>query len=526
MLDNLKIRNKLLIALLPLVVMVIVAVAYTTFQLSQADAHYTVLVDKEVKGVRGIIIARAKANHFGAILYEEMAAPDPGEKSELNGEADQDAADSLSALDLAIHESPSRAAKISELKATFQQAVQSSRRVHVAAINNDTPAALALMRQTVDPKLERFRQGIADLVGVMEKSIDDRSDELTVEMRRTILIAWIVVGLGLIGSFAFALRIVQYDVVAPLRAFRHRISEVSEDRCDQPIVNLERTDEIGEMSRALNVLQQAARERQIQAWVKAEIATTMERLQPAQNFQQFGEALLSRISESMDLLYGAFYVADPSHTRFNRAGGFALDRSGGREEFFLGEGLVGQAAIERRPLEVKANEHEVQVSAGAANLTPRYLRFAPMIAHDTVVGIVELAPNEPSTKTQKALLDALLPTAALSSEVLSANLETKKLLDHTRAQAATVAEAEERSRLILGSVNEGICGVDGNGDVAFINPAGARMLGYEPKELIGHGIHSRVHYAYADGSTLPLDECPIFKTAHDGEARVVTDQVL
>jgi len=39
--------------------------------------------------------------------------------------------------------------------------------------------------------------------------------------------------------------------------------------------------------------------------------------------------------------------------------------------------------------------------------------------------------------------------------------------------------------LILNSAGEGIFGVDPQGNFIFINPAGAKMLGYEPQELIG-----------------------------------------
>ena len=83
-----------------------------------------------------------------------------------------------------------------------------------------------------------------------------------------------------------------------------------------------------------------------------------------------------------------------------------------------------------------------------------------------------------------------------------------------------MAAAEERSRLILGSVDEGICGVNTEGLLEFVNPAGARMLGYEPDELIGQAMHPRIHYKYADGRPLPEEECSIYQTARDGKARV------
>ncbi|WP_158752108.1 response regulator [Acidobacterium sp. S8] len=527
MLANLKIRSKLLIALLPLVAMVFVAVAYSSIEMYRADARYSLILDEDVKALRTVIDARATNNQFGRLLYEEIAESEAGGKHRVDADVDKTADAFYTAVNEAARESPSRTPAIKAIEAAFDRVVPGSRQVRAATFDNDNSTALALMRGIVDPNLEQVRQRIADLIDEMDRSIARQSDDLTVQMHKTILIVWIVVGLGLVASFSFALFIVQHEVVDLLQLFRGRILDVAEERCDQPISNLERTDEIGDMSRALHTLQCAARERQIQAWVKAEVATTMRRLQSAEDFQGFAQALFSRISESIELLYGAFYLADSSHTRFTMVGGFALHASEESKSFSLGEGLIGQTAAEKRPLEAATtDDNQLQISAGIANVETRYLHFLPVVAHDAVVAVMELAPGHPLTGAQKSLLEALLPRVALNTEILIGTLETKKLLEQTRLQAATVAAAEERSRLILGSVNEGICGLDTEGLTTFVNPAGAKMLGYEPDELVGQPLHAQVHFANPDGSEFLLDLCSMNKTARDGQPRVVVDEVL
>ncbi|MDJ0667626.1 MAG: transporter substrate-binding domain-containing protein [Desulfobacterales bacterium] len=89
-----------------------------------------------------------------------------------------------------------------------------------------------------------------------------------------------------------------------------------------------------------------------------------------------------------------------------------------------------------------------------------------------------------------------------------------------------LAEAEERARLLLDSAGEGIFGVDAEGKLRFINPAGCRLLGYEPQELIGAGIHAKVHYAHADGSPYPREECPMYRSFTEGASFRITDEVL
>ena len=67
-----------------------------------------------------------------------------------------------------------------------------------------------------------------------------------------------------------------------------------------------------------------------------------------------------------------------------------------------------------------------------------------MINQDTVTAVLELAPVSSLTERQHGLLDALLPSLALSTEILSGNIETRKLLEQTRAQAEALATSERQ----------------------------------------------------------------------------------
>ena len=100
---------------------------------------------------------------------------------------------------------------------------------------------------------------------------------------------------------------------------------------------MERKNEIGEIGRALRTLQGGAREREIQGWVKTEVASTLTRIQAAQDFEAYAKALLSRISECIPLVYGSFYLADHSGKRFVRAGAFAVEDQESSREFAMGE---------------------------------------------------------------------------------------------------------------------------------------------------------------------------------------------
>ena len=309
--------------------------------------------------------------------------------------------------------------------------------------------------------------------------------------------------------------------------FRDLILGVAQGNLDQPITSLDRTNEVGEMSRALNTLQHAARDRETQAWVTSEVAATARRLQSTESFAAFASTLLSCISDCVPLLHGALYLAEEDRAHLVPVGSFAANRTAEPAEFALGEGLVGQAALERKPLEFSASESDfIRISGGMGEVTAGQLLYLPVLHNDVLAGVLEIALLSPATPKQRAFLDAVLPAAATNAEILAANLKTRDLLEKTRLQAEAVAAAEERSRLILASVGEGICGLDTSGVMSFVNAAGARMLGYTAEELVGHAMHARIHYAHPDGTTFPREECRMYMTARDGQPRFASDEVL
>ena len=79
-----------------------------------------------------------------------------------------------------------------------------------------------------------------------------------------------------------------------------------------------------------------------------------------------------------------------------------------------------------------------------------------------------------------------------------------------------LAKASHRNRLLLDCTGEGILGVDLDGRHTFVNPAAARLLGYDADELIGRHSHSVWHHSHDDGLPYPEKECPIYAAVTTG----------
>lgn len=452
LLANMKLRKKLFVALAPLAVMVIFAGVYASVQIKQIDMWYSELIDHAIKGVANLDEARSLNMRFGLYLYRLIVETNPDQMQIINKELDNINADYEARMADAARLYPDFGKQIGTTVANFEKVVLDSIPVRDAALAKKNDKAAELMRAGIAAELEQERQEAIEISKEMQKVVDDRSDDLTRRTRHAISITWLVIGTGIFVTFLLASLQLQSGLIQELLDMRDAIQAIAAGELDRPIPYLKQPNEIGEISRSLRTLQCGAKERETQAWVKTEVAATAVSLQAAEDFPTFAAAFFSRFSECVPLLYGAFYLADDSHSRLSRVGTFAMEGPAKSASFAVGEGMVGEAARERRTLDISPGKGEVlRVSTGMGTVAPGKLLFVPILNHGILIGVFELASVSPLSERQQALLDALVPSVAMNAQLLSRNLETKRLLEQTRAQADSLAASE---RVILARKEE------------------------------------------------------------------------
>ena len=100
-------------------------------------------------------------------------------------------------------------------------------------------------------------------------------------------------------------------------------------------------------------------------------------------------------------------------------------------------------------------------------------------------------------------------------------------LEHrVRDRTAELESQRRHNELLLNSAGEGLYGLDVDGRVTFMNPAGARLLGYTVEELVGQPMHAKCHHTYADGRPFPQEACPIYAALKDGHVHHGSDDVM
>lgn len=82
------------------------------------------------------------------------------------------------------------------------------------------------------------------------------------------------------------------------------------------------------------------------------------------------------------------------------------------------------------------------------------------------------------------------------------------------------------SELLLNSAAEGICGLDLEGRITFVNPAASKILGCEVEELIGRSVHSVLCCSHTPEMLFSTEECSICMTMREGIVHREDDQKI
>jgi two-component system sensor histidine kinase/response regulator len=116
---------------------------------------------------------------------------------------------------------------------------------------------------------------------------------------------------------------------------------------------------------------------------------------------------------------------------------------------------------------------------------------------------------------------------ARMNELSRRNTELSAQIAKSVRVEAELRKSAELVMLLLEFAPEAIYGIDLEGRCTFCNPACLRMTGYqEPSELLGLNMHDAIHYAKADGTPYPVEECAIYRAFIEGVGTHGDDEVM
>lgn len=105
-------------------------------------------------------------------------------------------------------------------------------------------------------------------------------------------------------------------------------------------------------------------------------------------------------------------------------------------------------------------------------------------------------------------------------------IEVMRDVTEMKKTEKALRDSEKKLRDITSSLGEGVYVLDENGCITFMNPEAELLLGWTEEELMNKKVHDIIHYQKPDGSPLPFEDCPVYKSIKTGKRFYSTEEVF
>jgi CheY-like chemotaxis protein/HAMP domain-containing protein len=213
-------------------------------------------------------------------------------------------------------------------------------------------------------------------------------------------------------------------------------------------IQVETRGEVAELSDNINTmidnLRGTTESNQEQDWLKTNLAKFTRMLQGQRDLITVGKMLLSELAPLVGAQQGAIYQMKAAETGdlvgdetlLQLLAGYAR-RDGQRETIKLGDGLVGQCAVEKQRIlltDVPSSYTRITSSLGEAK--PRSIVVLPVLFEGETKAVIELASLSPFTATHLTFLEQLTQSIGVVLNTIEATMRTENLLRQSQQLTA------------------------------------------------------------------------------------------
>jgi len=177
-----------------------------------------------------------------------------------------------------------------------------------------------------------------------------------------------------------------------------------------------------------------------QDWLKTNLARFTGMLQGQRDLGTVGRMLLSELAPLVNAQQGVMYQMESEDSgALVMLSAFAGD---GRDDHLrslkLGEGLIGQCAVEKRRMLISdlPPDRTVPIRSGLFEAVPRNVIVLPILFEDRVKAVIELASLGAFTASHLAFLEQLTSSIGIVLNSIEATMQTEGLLKQSQQLAA------------------------------------------------------------------------------------------
>ena len=174
-----------------------------------------------------------------------------------------------------------------------------------------------------------------------------------------------------------------------------------------------------------------------QDWLKTNLARFTSMLQGQRELSTVGQTLLSELAPLVNAQQGVLYqMGGEEDGSLTLLSSFANTEDGHPESMRVGQGLVGQCAMDkRRMLLTDLPRTTVPIRSGLFEAIPRNVIVLPVLFEDRVKAVIELASLSAFTTSHLAFLEQLTASIGIVLNSIEATMQTEGLLKQSQQLA-------------------------------------------------------------------------------------------
>ena len=218
-------------------------------------------------------------------------------------------------------------------------------------------------------------------------------------------------------------------------------------------ITVEASGEVADLSDNINQmianLRETTRQNEEQDWLKTNLARISGLMQGQRDLETVSQLIMSELSPAVSAQHGAFFLADHEEEdadyelRLLASYGYTR-RKTVSNRFRPGDGLVGQAALERKPILITDPPDDyIHIASGLGQAHPRNIIVIPVLFEEQVLAVIELASFHQFGEVILQFLDQLTETIGVVLSTLIANLRTEQLLEQSQSQSQELQEQSQ-----------------------------------------------------------------------------------
>ena len=187
-----------------------------------------------------------------------------------------------------------------------------------------------------------------------------------------------------------------------------------------------------------------------QDWLKTNLAKFSRMLQGQKDLLTVGRLILSELAPVVSAQQAVFYMMDSSskvdEPHLKMLASYAYkERKNIDNRFKLGEGLVGQCALEKEKiLLTNVPGDYVQITSGLGEARPLNIIVLPIVFEGNVKAVMELASFDRFNSTHETFLDQLTESIGIVLNTIEANMRTEDLLKQSQSLARELQSGQEK----------------------------------------------------------------------------------